>query len=58
MNEIFLIVNRTQICNYADDTTINACNRDLSTIISNLEEDSSALANWFSNSAMKINDDI
>lgn len=57
VNDIFLFVNNTQICNYADDTTIYACHKDLNTIIRNLEAVGSILANWFSSSFMKLNDD-
>ena len=45
INDIFLFVNETQICNYADDTTTHACHRHLNTIISNLEADGSVLTN-------------
>ena len=33
INDIFFFVNSTNICNYADDTTIYACNSDLNTVI-------------------------
>ena len=56
INDIFLFVNKTKICNYADDTTIYACHTDLNTIIKNLEADGSILANWFSSNFMKLND--
>ena len=45
------------MCNYADDTTIYACHRDLSTVISNVEADGSVLANWCSSNFVKLNDD-
>ena len=38
INDIFLFVNKTKICNYTDDTSIYACNTDLNTIIKNLVE--------------------
>ena len=50
-------VNNTNICNYADDTTIYACNSDLNTIINRLEIDSAVLAKWFSENYMKLNED-
>ena len=56
-NDIFLFVNKTKICNYADDTTIYACHTDLNTIIKNLEADGSILAKWFSSNFMKLNYD-
>ena len=57
INEIFLFVNNTNICNYADDTTIYACSSDLNAIINSLEKDSSVLAEWFSENFMKLNRD-
>ena len=39
INDIFWLANRTEICNYANDTTIFACHPDLDTIIKQLEED-------------------
>ena len=57
INDIFSFANRTKICNYADDTTIFACHRDLDTIIKQLEEDSSMIVKWFSGNFLKLNDD-
>ena len=57
INDIFFFVNNTDICNYADDTTIYACNSDLNTIINRLEIDSAVLARWFSKNYMKLNEE-
>ena len=58
INDIFFFVNNTKICNYADDTTIYACNSDLNAIINRLEIGSAAvLAKWFSENYMKLNED-
>ena len=57
INDICLIVNKTKICTYADDTTIYACHTELNTIIKNLETVGSILSNWFSSNFMKLNDD-
>ena len=57
INDIFFFVNNTDICNYADDITIYACNSDLNTIINRLETDSAVLAKWFSKNYMKLNED-
>ena len=48
INDIFFFLNNTNICNYADDITIYACNSKLNTIVHRLETDSSVLAKWFS----------
>ena len=56
INEIFLFVENTSICSYADDTTIYACNSDLEAIINGLEVDSSILLKWFSENYMQLNE--
>ena len=58
INDILLFLNKTKLCNYADDTTIYACHIALNTIIKNLEADGSILSNWFSSNFMKLNDDF
>ena len=40
VNDIFSFVKDTIVCNYADNTTIYACNSDIDTIINRLETDS------------------
>ena len=57
VNDIFLPVQHTSVCNYADDTTIYACNSGLDTIINRLETDSSIIAKWFSENYMKRNEE-
>ena len=47
----------TEICNYADDTTIFACGSDMCSILKSLEEDASLLSLWFENIYMKMNED-
>ena len=56
MRNIFLFINITNICNYADDTTIFACHPTLETIIRQLEVDVTMVAKWFSD-YLKLNDD-
>ena len=57
INDIFLFVKNTSVCNYADDTTIYACNSDIDIIINRLETDSSILTKWFSENYMKLNEE-
>ena len=57
INDIFLFVNKTKICNYTNDTIIYACHTDLNTIIGNLGADGSILAHWFSGNFITLNDD-
>ena len=47
----------TEICNYADDTTIFACGSFMCSILKSLEEDASQLSLWFENNYMKMNED-
>ena len=44
INDLFLIIKNTDICNYADDTTLY-----------NLEHDSTLLVQWFEENYMKLN---
>ena len=57
VNDIFLFVRCTNICNYADDTTIFACHPTLETILRQLETDGTLVAKWFSDNYLKLNDD-
>ena len=47
VNDIFLFVRCTNICNCADDTTIFACHPTLETIISQLETDGNVRPRFF-----------
>ena len=47
VNDIFLLVRCTNICNHADDTTTFACHPTLETIIKQLETDGTLVAKWF-----------
>ena len=47
----------TEVCNFADDTTLYASNQDLKMLIQNLEHDSLKAILWFENNYMKLNDD-
>ena len=47
----------TEICNYADDTTIFACGSDLVSVLESLEGDAALLSLWFENNYMKMNED-
>ena len=43
--------------NYADDTTIYACDKSLDTVIARLENDSSIVIQWLGDNFMKLNTD-
>ena len=39
INDLFMFVKDAQICNYADDTTIYACDTNIESVIKTLESD-------------------
>ena len=57
LNDLFMFVNDAQICNYADDTTIYACDSNIESIIETLESDALKIAEWFRSNCMKLNED-
>ena len=57
INDFFYLVKDTEVCNYADDTTIFACGSDLVSVLESLEGDAALLSLWFENNYMKMNED-
>ena len=57
INDLFFLVEETDICNYADDTTIYVCGHELEHIVSSLETDAQKLSKWFLHNCMKLNHD-
>ena len=57
INDFFYLVKDTEICNYADYTTIFACGSDLGSILESLEGDAALLSLWFENNYVKMNED-
>ena len=56
LNDLFLLVKSTEVCNFADYTTLFACEKDLNSLINRLEHDSLLEIEWFeNNSYMKLN---
>ena len=51
------MIQETDICNYADDTTIYTCDIRLENVISRLENDSKVIIEWFRNDYMKLYED-
>ena len=49
LNDLFMFVKDAQICNYADDTTIYACDSNIEGVIATLESDAVKIAEWFPN---------
>ena len=57
LNDLFYLVESTNVCNFADDTTFYACNKDLNSLINKLEHDSYQTIEWFGNNSIKLNQD-
>ena len=53
----FLFIKVTNICSYANGTTIFACHPTLEAIVRQLEVGGTMVAKWFSDNYMKLNDD-
>ena len=56
INDLFYLLKATDICNYADDTTIYVCDNLLENIQNRLERDALKLSGWFHQNCMKLND--
>ena len=53
INDLFLFIEKTNICNFADDNTIYSCNNNLQTILKNLKHDMVNVLKWFKVNSMK-----
>ena len=57
LSDLFLFTYDSNIANYADDNSPYACNKDIESVISRIEEDSKILLKWVANNALKANPD-
>ena len=55
MIDLFYECEENDIANYADDTTPYSCGTDIPTVISELQDISTKVFNWFGNNHMKAN---
>ena len=55
LNDLFFILDETEICNYADDTGLHVCDKDLGEVIRRLEHDARLAIEWFESNYMKLN---
>ena len=55
INDLFLFLERTNICNFADDNTIYRCDSILEIILEDLQHDMKILLKWFKINLMKPN---
>ena len=57
INDIFLLLNETEICNYADDTSIYCSHIELQEVTLRLDNHTAKLSNWFAEKFMKLNEE-
>ena len=57
INDLLLFTQNSDICNYADDTTIYSCDKSLDTTTHKLENDCNVALKWFADNFMKLNAD-
>ena len=57
LNDLFLLLEETEVCNYADDTTIPTCGPNVENVVAKLENDPLAISEWFPNNRLKLNED-
>ena len=57
LNDLFYIAEFTDVCNFANDTKIHACDNDLNNLIKRLEHDAFLAIEWFETDNMKLNKD-
>ena len=56
LNDLFFLIESTEVCNFADNTTFYASDKDLNHLINRLEHDSFLSIEWFENNSIKLND--
>ena len=57
LNDLFWFNEQTNVCNFADDTTFHACNKELNEVVLRLENDALIAIEWFGWNYMKLNED-
>ena len=55
INDIFMIIEQSDICNFADDNTLCSCGERLTEIKENLVSDTKRILNWFRLHSLKAN---
>ena len=55
INDIFMFIEKTEICNFADDNAIYDCGEDLSNILQDLKHDLKILLKWFRINSLHTN---
>ena len=57
LNDLFFILETTEVCNFADDTTPFACSTELKDVLISLKHDTVLAISWFDSNYMKLNTD-
>ena len=57
LNNLFFLVDYTEVCNFADGITFFACYKKLESLINRSEHDSFLAIQSFQNNRMKLNED-
>ena len=57
INDLFFLIENTNVCNYTDDTTFYTFDSDLRNLISRLKHDSVLAIEWFECNYMNLNQD-
>ena len=55
ITDLFYVIEKSDICNFADDNTLYSCGANLKTVLVNLKHDASKLLYWFKINSMKAN---
>ena len=55
LNDLFFQLANTSVCNFADDTTLYACDIELQNVLHDLEDNALTAIIWFENNYMKLN---
>ena len=55
VNDIFMFIEKTEVCNFADDNTIYDCGKDFYNILGNLKYDLKILLKWFRMNSLHAN---
>lgn len=57
LNDLFFFLERSEVCNYADDTTPYVCDVSLKGVLFDLEHELAISEDWFLDNFMKLNTD-
>ena len=55
INDLIFVIEKSDICNFADDNTLYSCGPNLKTVLENLKHDASKRLCWFKINSMKAN---